>query len=88
MSFSSATLIDGGESFAARAGRVSKELEGAGFSRLSSEYMAEWAKRKGVYRKVNVASEDHLADVTKPSFTKVHTHILTKVILSLRWLRT
>ena len=55
---------------------------------MSREYMEEWAKRKGVYRKVNVASEYHLAEVTKPSFTKVHTHILTKVILSLKWLRT
>ena len=79
--FASATVIDGGESFAGRAGRVSKEYEGMGFSRMSTEHMQEWAKKRGVYRKVNVASESNLADVTKPSFKMIHKHILTKVIV-------
>ena len=62
-----------------RAGRVAKEIEGAGFSRLSTQNMEEWARKRGVHTKINVASEDHIADVTKPSFTSLHKHIITKV---------
>ena len=77
--FACATIIDGGETFASRAGRVCKECEGMGFSRINTEHMEAWAKQRGIYRKANVASETNLADVTKPSFTMLHKHILTKV---------
>ena len=66
---------------AVRGGRVSKELEGVRFFRLSMKYMEMWAKKRNVYRKVTIVSENQLADVIKPSFTKFNKHVLTKIIL-------
>ena len=65
---------------AVRGGRVSKEVEGMRIFRIAMKYMEMWAKKKNVYRKVTIVSENQLADVTKPSFTKFNKHILTKVI--------
>ena len=79
MGFSAVTVIDNGHTMVSRAGRVSKEHVGAGFSRNMSVNAEDWSIARHIGRKTTVASEDHLADLTKPSNQNIFKHILTKV---------